>query len=238
MMGAKQKAWFKKELLDANGKYPIIFWVSSVPWIGTAGTNYYPVKTNVFGYIHHTKITDEMRRRPRHRDHAQANDDPDTDPADDEEMKDEDDATDTGAHQDNGSTNRRRQPRFPFGEDHWSVFSRERREIADFVKANHIRGLCILHGDSHMLAADDGSHSDYATGGGAPLPVMCAAPLDQRPSLKGGPYSQGVYRVRPDEGCFGLVTVTDNGTNVTVNFSGRNNQNEEKIALKFIVPAN
>ena len=40
MMGVQQKEWFKSELLSANGKYPLIFWVSSVPWIGTAGVNY------------------------------------------------------------------------------------------------------------------------------------------------------------------------------------------------------
>ena len=39
MMGAAQKAWFKQELLAANGNYPLIFWVSSVPWIaGAAAT--------------------------------------------------------------------------------------------------------------------------------------------------------------------------------------------------------
>jgi hypothetical protein len=32
------------------------------------------------------------------------------------------------------------------------------------------------------------------------------------------------------------VTVNDEGTDVTVSFSGRNNRNEEKIALKFTVP--
>src|SRR6185436_15112819 len=101
--------------------------------------------------------------------------------------------------------------RFPFGEDHWSVFAAERREIADFIKDHHISGVCILHGDSHMLAADDGTHSDYATGGGAPLPVMCAAPLDQEPSIKGG--------------------------RIDVSYSGRNNKNEERISLKFTVPA-
>ena len=36
MMGAAQKAWFKQELLAANGVYPVIFWVSSVPWISAA----------------------------------------------------------------------------------------------------------------------------------------------------------------------------------------------------------
>ena len=116
------------------------------------------------------------------------------------------------------------------------MFSHERHEIADLHKTT-IRGVCILHGDSHMLAADDGSHSDYATGGGAPLPVICAAPLDQEPSLKGGPYSQGVYKVRKGEGCFGLVTVQDRGDRIDVSYSGRNNKDEEKVSLRFSVPA-
>ncbi|MCG3148985.1 MAG: hypothetical protein PCFJNLEI_02437 [Verrucomicrobiae bacterium] len=37
MLGEKQKAWFKQELLAANGRYPLIFWVSSVNWIGKPG---------------------------------------------------------------------------------------------------------------------------------------------------------------------------------------------------------
>jgi hypothetical protein len=88
-----------------------------------------------------------------------------------------------------------------------------------------------------MLGADDGSHSDFATGGGAPLPVMCGAPLDQEPSIKGGPYSQGIYKVRKGEGAFGFITVTDEGGQISVSYSGRNNKNEEKITLKFTVPA-
>jgi prolyl oligopeptidase len=195
MMGASQKEWFKQQLLAANGKYPLICWVSSVPWIGTAGTNvYHAVKTNQYGYIHHSQLLGDGNSR----------------------------------------TNRGIGPAV---EDWWSVFSTERREIADFIKQNHIRGVCILHGDSHMLAADDGSHSDYATGGGAPLPVMCAAPLDQEASLKGGPYSQGVYRLRAGEGCFGWLTITDTGDRIDVAYSGRNNKNLEMISLKFSVPA-
>lgn len=201
MMGEAQKEWFKQELLQSNGKYPLICWMSTVPWIGQAGTNVYKnVGTNQYGYIHHTNLM--ARPAP--------------------------------ASADAGGTNK---PAAPSPEDYWSVFSNERHEIADFIKTNHIQGVCILHGDSHMLAADDGSHSDYATGGGAPLPVMCAAPLDQEPSLKGGPYSQGVYRVRKGEGCFGLVTITDQGARIDVAYSGRNNKNEEKISLRFSVPA-
>jgi len=192
MMGAKQKAWFKQQLLEANGKYPLIFWMSTVPWLGHATSNYYRgIPPDKFGFIHHTNLHPEaLRSRPRLRS----------------------------------------------DEDHWSVYSYERREIANFIKSNHISGVCILHGDSHMLAADDGSHSDFATGGGAPIPVMCAAPLDQEPSIKGGPSSQGIYKVRKGEGCFGLVSVVDNGNDIEVTYSGRNNRNQEKIHLSFTVP--
>lgn len=33
MLGDIQKAWLKNELLNANGTYPLIIWVNSVPWI-------------------------------------------------------------------------------------------------------------------------------------------------------------------------------------------------------------
>ena len=185
--------------------------MSTVPWIGLKGAGIYStVRTNEFGYIHHTNLVNRTNRQDRGGSRGGATNNP----------------------------ARRGRGRPPGSEeDHWSRFSHERREIADFVKSNHIQGLCILHGDSHMVAADDGSNSDYATGGGAPIPVMCAAPLDQEPSLKGGPYSQGVYRVRKGEGCFGWITVEDHGDRIEVSYSGRNNTNEEKVALKFSVPA-
>jgi phosphodiesterase/alkaline phosphatase D-like protein len=37
MLGGVQKAWFKNELLAANGRYPLIVWVNGVPWIDEAG---------------------------------------------------------------------------------------------------------------------------------------------------------------------------------------------------------
>ena len=205
MLGEVQKKWFKEELLDAQGKYPLICWVSSVPWIGEKGKSPYgSLKTNVWGYIHHsqTNLFNVRTNRPAGPGH---NPNP------------------------NGGSD----------EDHWSVYTTERREIADFIKSNHIAGVCLLHGDSHMMAADDGSNSDYATGGGAPIPVMCAGPLDQNPSMKGGPYSQGVYRVRDRDGesGFGLLTISDKGDAIDVEFSGRNNKDKETIALKFSVPA-
>jgi len=203
MLGVEQKAWLKQELLSANGTYPLICWMSSVPWIGVVGKGpYSSLRTNVYGYIHQSNSNQFLVK-----------------------------------------TNRsgRRSESTPVGEeDHWSVFSNERQEIADFIKSNQIRGVCILHGDSHMLAADDGSNADYASSRGAPIPVMCAGPLDQVSSIKGGPYSQGVYRVKDsnDESGFGLITIHDAGSRIRVNFSGRNQRDEEKVALQFEVPAN
>jgi phosphodiesterase/alkaline phosphatase D-like protein len=163
MLGDQQKAWLKAELLAAQGKQPLIFWVSSVPWISAA-------------------------------------------------------------------------PKGKGTPDFWGSYATERREMADFIKEHNIRGLCVLAGDAHMLAADDGTHSDYATGGGAPLPVLQAASLDRKASFKGGPYSQGSYLPVAGEGCFGLVTVEDQGEQIRVAFSGRNHLNEEKIKLNFTVP--
>ena len=36
MLGDEQKAWFKQELAAANGVYPLVIWVNSVPWIAEA----------------------------------------------------------------------------------------------------------------------------------------------------------------------------------------------------------
>jgi len=194
MMGAEQKEWFKKELLEANGVYPLIFWVSTVPWIGMAGVDVYPMHTNLEGVI----TTTLPPRAQGHLSNAK---------------------------------------RDPWLDDYWAGFAFERLEIANFIKQNQIKGVCILHGDAHMLAADNGSHSDYATGGGARIPVLAAAPLDQDGSIKGGPYSQGVYKPLRGEGCFGLVSVIDRGDRIRVIYSGRNHFNLEKISLTFEVPA-
>lgn len=195
IMGKQQKEWFKNELLSAKGKYPVIFWVSSVPWLGVRGSNYYRVPTNYYGFVHHTNFPGQV------------------------------------------STNRSRRNRPPGSdEDHWSAFATERREICDFVVTNDVKGLTILHGDAHMFGADDGSNGDFSTMGGFRVPVLCGGPLDQDSSIKGGPYSHGVYKVRRREGGFALMTVNDRGDRIDVRYSGRTSDNKERIALEFSVP--
>ncbi|MCS7048687.1 MAG: alkaline phosphatase D family protein [Verrucomicrobiae bacterium] len=156
MMGAAQKAWFLQQLLDARNRYPLVFWVSSVTWIGKAGRA-----------------------------------------------------------------------------DHWAGFSNERRQLANFFKQHGIHNVCMLTGDGHCVAADDGRNGDYAEGGGAPLPVLMSSPLDQGGNCKGGPYSHGLYVPGRGEGMYGVVDVEDRGDEILVTFHGRNHRHEEKVHLQL-----
>ena len=114
------------------------------------------------------------------------------------------------------------------GADTWGGYSTERRELANFIRDNQIPPILIVSGDAHMVAIDDGSNSDYATGGGAAMPVFHGSALDQGGSVKGGPYSHGTF---PGGGHFGLVTITDDGGNLSVQFSGRQNAGESSTEI-------
>lgn len=106
--------------------------------------------------------------------------------------------------------------------DGWQRYGRERTRIADLIAELGLsRRLVMLSGDAHMVAIDDGTNSNYATGAAAgepAFPVMHAAPMDRRTSEKGGPYTHGISRRR---GQFGLMEVTDDGTVVRVELTGR-----------------
>jgi alkaline phosphatase D len=107
------------------------------------------------------------------------------------------------------------------GSDDWGAYSGEREEIANhIVRVGLAHRLVMLSGDAHMVAIDDGAHSNYATGAagkGPGFPVIHAAPLDRRTTEKGGPYSHGVSR---RNGQFGLLQVTDDGIELRVELSG------------------
>jgi alkaline phosphatase D len=120
--------------------------------------------------------------------------------------------------------------------DNWGSYSTERRELAEFIKEIGLRQLCVLAGDAHCTAADDGRSGDYATGGGAPVPEWMSSPLDAPGSFKGGPFSEGVYVPARNEGLFGLVTVHDDGRQITATFSGRNQRDEEKVRHQLQFP--
>lgn len=157
MMGVAQKLWFKNELQLAAKNSALVFWASTVPWIGDGRG------------------------------------------------------------------------------DSWAAYATERRELAEFMAEIGIKNLCILCGDAHMLAADDGRNSDYSGTGKLRIPVLHGSSLDQGGSYKGGPYSEGYHRALSGEGCFGWVEVIDEGSRVTVDFTGRNHLGEVHVKHRFEV---
>ncbi len=94
--------------------------------------------------------------------------------------------------------------------DRWGAYPAERQEIHDHIRASGLVGKVVLiAGDMHAVAYDDGTNSDYASGGGVPIVVYQAAPLDRDPTVKGGPYSSGTPI--QNNGQYGVLTVTDEG---------------------------
>jgi alkaline phosphatase D len=121
------------------------------------------------------------------------------------------------------------------GDDGWEWYQEERNEIANFIVDNDIKGLCMLSGDAHMIAIDDGTNSNYSDADGQGFPVFHAGALSRSGSEKGGPYSHGAF---PGSGQYGLMSVEDQGGNeIKVEWSGRN-LSREMIKYSFDVKAN
>lgn len=153
MMGAEQRAWFERELVQASRTHDAVVWVSSVPWI---------VGTDSPG-------------------------------------------------------------------DSWGAYSTERSSLSRLIAEQQIDNLVMVAGDAHMLAADDGSHNDYAGPGEPGFPVLQAAALDRPGSVKGGPYSQGSH---PGAGQFGLLTISGlGGDQVRLVFEGRTVDGQVLVSL-------
>jgi hypothetical protein len=117
------------------------------------------------------------------------------------------------------------------GVDTWGAYTTERTEIADFLKENLIRNVVVLSGDMHALAYDDGTNSDYAIGGGAPLVVLNAAPLTRPGELKDGRYTAGPLL---GTGQYGILEVTDTGgSSVQCLFTGKRVGEGVKLVFQF-----
>lgn len=97
-------------------------------------------------------------------------------------------------------------------EDGWGRYQTEQAAlVASWRSLGVIGRIVMLSGDAHMLAADDGTNSP----GG--IPALQAAPMAANASIKGGTFSQGTHGGREQ---FGLITVTDSGSAITVRFAG------------------
>lgn len=117
--------------------------------------------------------------------------------------------------------------------DSWNSYAAERTELADHIKANAHGRVVVLEADQHTLAIDDGSHADYATGGGEPLRCFRAAPLDRTPSALANTYSHGEFN---GNGQFGTMQVEDAGLgSIDVTWTGYDSAGSVLTTYSFSV---
>lgn len=119
------------------------------------------------------------------------------------------------------------------GGDSWSGYTHERAIIADHIADNGIDNLVMVAGDAHMVAIDDGTHTNYSSTGGSGFPLIHVAALDRPGSTKGGPYTQGPIA---GGGHFGLVDVTPNDSELEVELSAMNWRGERLLHDRFTLP--
>jgi phosphodiesterase/alkaline phosphatase D-like protein len=117
------------------------------------------------------------------------------------------------------------------GADTWGGYATERTELANFIRDNRVTNVVMLSADMHALAFDDGTNSDYATGGGAPITVLHAASLTSAPNVKGGPYAVGPILGSQQ---YGILEIYDNGgPSVACRFQGIHVGESPKITQIF-----
>ncbi|KAI9148594.1 hypothetical protein H9P43_010075 [Blastocladiella emersonii ATCC 22665] len=100
--------------------------------------------------------------------------------------------------------------------DQWPGFAAERQLIANIISQLGVNNLLMLAGNTNMLAADDGTNTDYSTttnGTGAGFPLMHVAPMSNFGAANTGQYSAGRYafQLYPNFH-FATIDVTDTAT--------------------------
>ena len=110
--------------------------------------------------------------------------------------------------------------------DGWGAYSTERRELAEFLAASGSTTSSSSPATRTCWRSTTAATAATPTAAGPAFPVVHAAALDRRGSVKGGPYSEGVHPNRTGrrgyDGQFMLMTVRDTGgREVCVDWSGR-----------------
>jgi hypothetical protein len=121
-------------------------------------------------------------------------------------------------------------------DDIWAGYPDARRRMADLIaEAGMQDRLVYVAGDAHMVALDDGSHTDYSTDRAGGFPLLQAAALDRPGSVKGGPYSAGTF---PGGGQYGEVEVSDGGgPTLVITLRGRTWDGTTLVEQAFTLPA-
>lgn len=102
----------------------------------------------------------------------------------------------------------------------WWLYSTERAAILSYIAANAaaVGNLVFIHGDDHCVAVCPGAQN--ADGG---FPVYCAAPMKQTgAAIPNVALTFPSYYNNAGGNCaqYGRVTVTDTGSQISVNFQG------------------
>ena len=88
------------------------------------------------------------------------------------------------------------------GEDYWAGYATERAELSQHLVDNDIRNVCMISGDAHMVAIDDGRHADTPPVDAVASPSF-RLPRSRAPSQrKAGPIRWGTRR-KPGPGIAG-----------------------------------
>lgn len=121
--------------------------------------------------------------------------------------------------------------------DGWADYPAQRTAIVGLINASKAAGntreVLAVHGDQHALAAMNGAGNEH---GG--FPVVGASPLSGWSSHKGSAPNGGRWPSTEDQLVHqhGVVTVTDNGTQISVGFRGYDDSNTARVSLDFTVP--
>ncbi len=124
----------------------------------------------------------------------------------------------------------------PATEDDWATYSDERDEIAAHWVEHGVGTLIGVHGDQHAVSADDGTNNPW---GG--FPTVCAAPFRNTSSIKttsNSKWSEGIYPTTEGNNVaqYGLLTVTDTGDDLTVEFGGYDTSDTVRVEMTVNVP--
>lgn len=100
--------------------------------------------------------------------------------------------------------------------DRWGSYGDEFIELNDFIDTNSVGLTYVIFGDRHALCADDGSTA--ATRG---RPQAGGAPFQQGSTGVSEVWSQGYYDDPGTMQAYGLLHVTDDGDQITIDYEGK-----------------
>lgn len=100
--------------------------------------------------------------------------------------------------------------------DRWGSYGDEFIELNDFIDANAVGLTYVIFGDRHALCADDGTTP--ATRG---RPQAGGAPFQQGSTGVSEVWSQGYYDDPGTMQAYGLLHITDDGDQITIDYEGK-----------------